>query len=305
MGLIENDRLTRVSEFRSEIDAVARGGIISSGSYERLRRELLQDPELADFLPKWLRPTRTVDEFNDLLYNEGGDRIQFVKDSMEPALTYLEAFEFAPQPETERPKPQSRKAMMPDDGMQHLVDVTGKEVAARQARSGLHSIPPERPVSETATSALTPKPARDTRIFIVHGRDTLRRSAVARFVERLGMQAVILAEQADQGRTIIEKFEDHGNVADYAIVLMTPDDFGGMTGSDPQPRARQNVVLELGYFMGRLERRSVTALVVGDVERPGDVDGILYVRWDEDEDWQRLVARNMRGIGLDVDMNRL
>ncbi len=83
MARIEKDRLTRVSEFRSVIDALARGGIIGSGSYERLRRELLQDQELAD-LPKWLRPTRTVDEFKDLLYNEGGDRIKFVKDSMEP-----------------------------------------------------------------------------------------------------------------------------------------------------------------------------------------------------------------------------
>ncbi len=116
------------------------------------------------------------------------------------------------------------------------------------------------------------------------------------------MTAVILAEQADNGRTIIEKFEAHGNDADYAIVLMTPDDFGGVTGAAPQPRARQNVVLELGYFMGRLERRRVTALVVGEVERPSDVDGILDVRWDDDDDWQRLVARNMRGSGLDVDM---
>jgi predicted nucleotide-binding protein len=78
-----------------------------------------------------------------------------------------------------------------------------------------------------------------------------------------------------------------------------------MAGNQPRPRARQNVVLELGYFMGRLERRRVTALLVGEVERPSDVDGILYVLWDDDDDWQRLVARNMRGSGLDVDMNRL
>ena len=153
--------------------------------------------------------------------------------------------------------------------------------------------------------AAGPKAARETRVFIVHGRDNLRRAAVARFVERLGMEAVILAEQADEGRTIIEKFEAHGNEADYAIVLMTPDDFGGVTGSEPRPRARQNVVLELGYFMGRLERRRVTALVVGEVERPSDVDGVLYVRWDDDDAWQRLVARNMKAVGLDVDMNRL
>lgn len=308
MGIVSKDRLTLVSEFRDVIDGIARGGVIASGAYGRLRRDLLTDPDLADFMPPWLRPTRTSDEFKELLYIEGGNRVQFVKESMEPALSYLEAFEFAPVDDSLKPAPRpTRKAVPPDDGYQHLVDVTGKEVAARQARSGLHSIAREQPpvAPEEPTVVTTPKPAAETRVFIVHGRDNLRRASVARFVERLGMTAVILAEQADQGRTIIEKFEDHGNGADYAIVLMTPDDFGGMSGNDSQPRARQNVVLELGYFMGRLERRRVTALVVGDVERPSDVDGILYVRWDDNEEWHRLVARNMKGIGLDVDMNRL
>lgn len=304
MGLVSKDRLALVSEFRNEIDAMARGVIIRSGAYERLRRELLGDPELADFLPSWLRPTRTSDEFKDLLDHEGPDRTKFVRNSMEPALSYLEAFEFVP-PSESKPKPMTT---LPDDGSQHLVDVTGQEVARRQARSGLHGIQPERqpPQPEPPPTSPQTKAASETRVFIVHGRDQLRRVAVARFVERLGMVAVILAEQADQGRTIIEKFEDHGNEADYAIVLMTPDDFGGVSGDDPHPRARQNVILELGYFMGRLQRRRVTALVVGDVERPSDVDGILYVRWtDDDDEWQRLVARNMRGSGLDVDMNRL
>lgn len=304
MGIVPKDRLTRVSEFRDVIDGIARGYIIPSGAYKRLRRELLTDPELADFLPQWLRPTHTSDEFKELLYNEGGDRLKFVKDSMEPALSYLEAFEFAPADDSAKPR---RRATMPDDGYQHLVDGTGREVAARQARSGLHSIAPEVTPAPAGppVGAAGPKAARETRVFIVHGRDNLRRAAVARFVERLGMEAVILAEQADEGRTIIEKFEAHGNEADYAIVLMTPDDFGGVTGSEPRPRARQNVVLELGYFMGRLERRRVTALVVGEVERPSDVDGVLYVRWDDDDAWQRLVARNMKAVGLDVDMNRL
>jgi predicted nucleotide-binding protein len=306
MGIVKKDRLTLVSEFRDVIDGIARGYIIASGAYERLRRDLMQDPDLTDFLPSWLRPTRTSDEFKELLYNEGGDRIRFVKDSMEPALSYLEAFEFAPSPDSDE-KPYRPKAVMPDDRVQYLVDVTGREVAARQARSGLHAMSQEvAPTPEAAALvAVADKRATDTRVFIVHGRDNLRRTALARFVERLGMQAVILAEQPDQGRTIIEKFEDHGNDADYAIVLMTPDDFGAMAGATPSPRARQNVVLELGYFMGRLGRRRVSALVVGEVERPSDVDGVLYVRWDDEDAWQRLIARNMKASGLDVDLNRL
>jgi predicted nucleotide-binding protein len=304
MGIVPKDRLTMVSDFRDVIDGIARSNIIVSGAYERLRRDLLTDPDLADFLPQWLRPTRTSEEFKDLLDTEGGDRTRFVRDSMEPALSYLEAFEFASADKSDKPQ---RKATLPDDGYQQLVDVTGKEVTARQARSGLHSVPTDKAPARPQTRDVEPipKPASGTQVFIVHGRDNLRRAALARFVERLGMHAVILAEQADEGRTIIEKFEAHGNDADYAIVLMTPDDFGGVTGSNPQPRARQNVALELGYFMGRLERRRVTALVVGDVERPSDVDGVLYVRWDDEDAWQRLVARNMKAIGLDVDMNRL
>src|SRR5690606_627542 len=89
------------------------------------------------------------------------------------------------------------------------------------------------------------------KVFVVHGHEDGASEAVARFLEKLGLEAIILMEQANQGRTIIEKFEAHGDVG-FAVVLLTPDDEGYAKGKPPQPRARQNVIFELGYFVGRL-----------------------------------------------------
>src|SRR5690606_12147790 len=92
------------------------------------------------------------------------------------------------------------------------------------------------------------KPSFSRKIFIVHGHDDGAREAVARFLERIGLEAVILHEQANQGRTIIEKVVAHSDVG-FAVVLLTPDDEGCAKGGKPEPRARQNVLLELGYFI--------------------------------------------------------
>jgi predicted nucleotide-binding protein len=107
-----------------------------------------------------------------------------------------------------------------------------------------------------------------TEVFLVHGRDDGTKHAVARFLERLGLTPVILHEKPDKGRTIIEKFEIH-SVVSYAIVLLTADDEGGLRGTkELKPRARQNVILELGYFIGKLTRSRVCALRAPEVEEP-------------------------------------
>lgn len=111
-------------------------------------------------------------------------------------------------------------------------------------------------------SATRPTPAsqKSDRIFIVHGHDAAARESVARFLENLGFEAVILHEQANRGRTVIEKVEANSDVG-FAVVLLTPDDLGrGISEADLEPRARQNVLLELGYFIGRLGRENVCAL---------------------------------------------
>lgn len=139
-------------------------------------------------------------------------------------------------------------------------------------------------------------------VFIVHGHDEKLKLEVARYIERLQLTAIILAEKANQGRTIIEKFEKHAEAVDFAIILLTPDDFGGAKGTDSKPRARQNVILELGYFIGKLGRNAVCALHKSGVELPSDILGIVYV--SADVDWRLQLANEMKAAGLDIDLNR-
>ena len=108
------------------------------------------------------------------------------------------------------------------------------------------------------TSGTEVKTPKDTnKVFVVHGRDESARQTVARFLEKLDLEPVILHEQPSKGRTIIEKFEDHSDVG-FVVVLLTPDDVGKRKDekSDLKPHARQNVILELGFFLGSLGREA-------------------------------------------------
>lgn len=142
-------------------------------------------------------------------------------------------------------------------------------------------------------------------VFIVHGRDEGAREKVARFLERLGLKPVVLHEQPNEGRTIIEKFEDFAYVG-FAVVLLTPDDVGKLRDNegDPKPRARQNVIFEFGYFIGQLGRKRVCALVKGDVERPSDYDGVLYIPLDDSGGWEMRLIQELKSAGYDIDANR-
>jgi predicted nucleotide-binding protein len=147
---------------------------------------------------------------------------------------------------------------------------------------------------------------RGSDIFIVHGHDESAKQAVARFIEKLGLKAIILHEQPNAGRTIIEKFEDYANVG-FAVVLMTPDDVGATKDKKDQllPRARQNVVFELGFFVGKLGRNRVCALHKEEVEIPSDYTGVLYVAMDEDGGWQLKLAKEIKAAGIPVDLNKV
>lgn len=144
-------------------------------------------------------------------------------------------------------------------------------------------------------------------VFIVHGHDDEAKVTVARFVENLGIEATILHERANRGQTIPEKFEEHAGEAGFAIILLTPDDVGASQdeANNLKPRARQNVVLELGYFWGRLGRERVCVLYKEGVELPSDIHGILYVPMDSSNGWQLQLAKEMKQAGLPVDLNRL
>lgn len=142
-------------------------------------------------------------------------------------------------------------------------------------------------------------------VFIVHGRDEGAKASVARFVEKLGLNAVILHEQPNRGQTIIEKFESSASDVGFAVVLLTPDDIAAQK-EDPDStvfRARQNVILELGYFCGSLGRDRVCVLYKDEVEIPTDYLGVLYTKIDEQGNWQLNLAREMKASGLEIDLN--
>ena len=143
-------------------------------------------------------------------------------------------------------------------------------------------------------------------VFVVHGHDDGMKNTVARFLEKLELIPVILHERPDSGRTVIEKLLGESEAAAYAVVLLTPDDEGRLRGSGglPRPRARQNVVFELGYLLGKLGRSRVKALYVEGVELPSDYEGVLYIPVDAGDAWKLQLCREMKQAGLDVDANR-
>jgi hypothetical protein len=151
---------------------------------------------------------------------------------------------------------------------------------------------------EPADTASAPH-SLQTRIFVVHGHDEGPKEAVARFLERLGYEPVILHEQANKGRTIIQKFQDEASDVGFAVVLMTPDD----EMPSGARRARQNVILELGFFIGRLGPQRVSAIVKGNVETPSDFDGIVYIAFDSG--WKQALAKELSAAGYAFDWNKV
>ncbi|TBR41620.1 hypothetical protein CBF23_009685 [Marinomonas agarivorans] len=144
---------------------------------------------------------------------------------------------------------------------------------------------------------------KNNKVFIVHGHDGEAKVRTARFLEKLGFEAIILHEQASGGKTIIEKIEEYSDVG-FAIVLYTPDDVGSVKTDVGQlkARARQNVVFEHGYLMGKIGRENVVPLVTEGVELPNDISGMVYI---SNENWDVDVAREMKAAGYGIDMNKL
>ncbi len=159
---------------------------------------------------------------------------------------------------------------------------------------------PEPPLPEPRDS----RQSNTNRVFIIHGRDYGTRNAVTGLLRELGLEPVVLQDQASQGLTVIEKFERWAEV-DFAIALLTPDDVGGPQGDDLQPRARQNAIFELGYFIGKYGRDRVCALVKATPEIPSDYSGVVYIEFNESEGWKTSLFRELKSAGFDVDANRI
>lgn len=141
-------------------------------------------------------------------------------------------------------------------------------------------------------------------IFVVHGHDDSSKFEVARFIDKIGLKAIILHEQINSGKTIIEKIEQYTDVI-FSLVLLTPDDILSDSYNSPIHRARQNVIFELGYLMAKLGRSRICALVKDNVEIPSDISGVVYIPYDKEGAWKIKVAKEMKAVGIDIDFNSL
>ncbi len=150
------------------------------------------------------------------------------------------------------------------------------------------------------------KPAKVTnnKVFIVHGHDNEPKMEVTRIIEKLGLNAIVLHERPNAGQTVIEKLEANSDVG-FAIIILTPDDEGKSKKDQKlNPRARQNVIAELGYFVAKLGRNRVCPLYIEGVEIPSDFSGVLYVKIDEGF-WKFKLVQELKAAGFDVDSNVL
>ena len=143
------------------------------------------------------------------------------------------------------------------------------------------------------------------KVFVVHGHDRGTKESVARLLEKLDLEPIILHEQADRGKTLIEKFETHSSDVSCAVVLLTADDVASskVNPRKTESRARQNVILELGFFVGALGRDHTFALVEKDVTLPSDIHGVVYIPLDAGE-WRMRLVKELKASGLEVDANR-
>lgn len=140
-------------------------------------------------------------------------------------------------------------------------------------------------------------------VFIVHGHNEELKEKVARTLEKLKLNPIILHEQSNEGQTVIEKIEKHSNV-NFAVVLLTYDDYGNVKSErEKNKRARQNVILELGYFIAKIDRKNVMPLYEKGVELPSDISGILYTLIDETENWKFRLVKELKSAGYQVDAN--
>lgn len=212
----------------------------------------------------------------------------------------------APGPEPSSTVPPRQKAR-PNNSSKVPSRRSAKPIS--QAATPRKARPAKETMTATARPAAEPRPATVARpgIFLVHGRDEAMESKVARIVERCVYADVkILHEQVWRGQTIIEKFEEAGELTNYAIVIATGDDEGRLIGDQELlPRPRQNVVLELGYFVGKLGRDRVALLKGTGVDLPSDLLGVGYVALDPAGGWQLQLLRELRAAGFTVDLNRL
>lgn len=148
------------------------------------------------------------------------------------------------------------------------------------------------------------------RIFIVHGHDGELKNELARFLEKLEFEPIILHEQPDKGETIFSKLRDEMSDVGFAFIILPPDDIGAIASriEELKARARQNVVFEHGLFCGQLGPSRICAIRKGDVEIPSDLHGVLYKTLPIGGNIGSIafdIVKELRAAGYIVDANKV
>lgn len=182
--------------------------------------------------------------------------------------------------------------------------------------SGVHKGPVARRLAEFLTGGAKPgasdSPAEPTAdpqdtVFVVHGHDQAMKNEVQLLLHEAGLRPIVLSEQPNQGMTLIEKLL-HNAARAYALILLSPDDIGGPKGCPPERlhgRARQNVILELGLFVGKLGRSRVGVLYKPGVELPSDISGVVYIAYESIDAARHAIIKELKAAGLPLNMARL
>lgn len=148
------------------------------------------------------------------------------------------------------------------------------------------------------------------KVFVVHGHDSELKNDIDIFLRDIGLEPVILHRQADEGQTVVEKFEKHSDVS-YAFILLTPDDVGMTVAQynkqdkrdDYELRARQNVIFEFGYFAAKLGRRNVCCIYKEGVTLPNDIAGLLYKKvTDTIDSIGYEIIKELKAVGLKIEV---
>ena len=168
------------------------------------------------------------------------------------------------------------------------------------------------PEVEQGPANLMPSPRSTKKAFIIHGHDHGIKETVARFLSKIGIEPVILHEQPNEGRTVIEKFEEYAHVP-FAIAIFSADDLGVakaelIKGSQSlksllRDRPRQNVIFEFGYFLGKLGRKNVVAILDERIEKLSDYAGVIYIPFDSSDGWRLRLFKELKAAGFEIDAN--
>jgi predicted nucleotide-binding protein len=269
--------------------------IVSGSKANRMRA--IWDLEANRLVGKLIRDIIEDDDDKSLLYSHRTDRNEELKNHCLQIATRLE-------------NPSSPLAQALINQLPATSTIPPVQQPQINRTSAVGVFPPVQQPFSQPTPQSTPiysKPtANKNKVFIVHGHDELAKEQLARFVSQVGLEPIILHEQASSNKTIIEKIEKYADEVCFAIVLYTPCDQGSVIGlAELSPRARQNVVFEHGYFIAKLGRENVTAIIKGKVEKPNDISGVVYETIDDGGAWKFKLAKEMKTSGCEIDMNNI